>query len=254
MIKTENLCFSYGKKQVLYDINILAEKGKISAVLGKNGVGKTTLFRCILGLLTDYSGRITISDKQVGAMSAKQIALQIAYIPQVHYPSFHYSVLDMVLMGTGSRVFTFSTPKKEQYEAAQGALQKAGIEHLADRDYCRISGGEQQLVLIARALAQQTPILLMDEPTSSLDYGNQIRIMEQTRKLSNEGYTVLMSSHNPQHVLSYCDHAVALKGGTVLHSGTPEQTISPELMSELYEVKVTIEDLKNTKVILPVSD
>lgn len=251
MIWTENLCFSYGQKQVLHSVNISAKEGGITALLGKNGAGKTTLFGCILGLLKGYSGNVLIDGKQVNTMPIRRLARQTSYIPQIHYPSFNYSVLDMVLMGTGNQVHAFSSPKKEQYDAAQEAIKSVGIEHLADRDYCRISGGEQQLTLIARALAQRSQILLMDEPTSSLDYGNQIRVMQQARILADEGYTILMSSHQPQHVLSYCDNVIALKDGRVLRSGAPAETISKELISDLYGIDVTIEDIKNTKVIIP---
>lgn len=253
MIEIRNLSFSYGSRQVLNKVNLSAKSGEITMLLGRNGAGKTTLFRCILGLAKGYYGSIKISGREAKSLSAKEIAHNVAYIPQVHYPSFNYSVLDMVVMGTGSQVFAFSSPKKQQYDAAYRALDSIGITHLANQDYCEISGGEQQMTLIARALVQGAPILIMDEPTSSLDYGNQIKVMAKARQLSEQGYTVIMSAHNPQYALSYAHNAAALQDGAVLAHGVPSKILDKALIKELYGVDSYIETFNNTPFIIPIT-
>lgn len=254
MIKIQNLSFSYGTNEILCGVDMTVPKGGVTMLLGRNGAGKTTLFRCILGLSEAYGGSIIIAGKNAQTLSPKQTARHIAYIPQVHYPAFNYSVLDMVLMGTGRQVYAFSTPKAAQYKAAERALDRVGISDLAPRDYCGISGGEQQLTLIARALAQETPILLMDEPTASLDYGNQIMVMEQVRLLADKGFTILMSCHNPQHALSYATKVVALQDGRVLASGSPDTVLTSELIFRLYGVKAELKCVENDKVLLPMKN
>ncbi len=254
MIEIQNLSFSYGMRSVLNKVSLSAKDGEITMLLGRNGAGKTTLFRCILGLEKNYCGSIKISGREAKSLSAKEIARSVAYIPQVHYPSFNYSVLDMVVMGTGSQVFAFSSPKKQQYDAALSALDSIGIAHLANRSYCEISGGEQQMTLIARALVQGAPILIMDEPTSSLDYGNQLKMMEKAQQLSQQGYTVLMSAHNPQYALSYAHKAAALQNGAVLAHGVPSEILDKALIKELYGVDSNIENVNDTPLIVPITE
>ena len=169
-----DLRFAYGDHQVLRGVTFRAEYGEFLSVLGPNGVGKSTLFRCMLGLLTPTGGEATIDGRPIGAMTAAQLARHIAYIPQSHNPVFNFSVFDMVLMGTTAQTGTLSAPKKEHLARAEAALERLGIAHLKDRGYANISGGERQLVLIARAIAQQAKILVMDEPSANLDYGNRL--------------------------------------------------------------------------------
>ena len=173
-----NLSFSYGPRQVLRNVSFQAQRGEVLSVLGPNGAGKSTLFRCMLGLLTPTSGGTQIDGRDVAHMGASQLSRAIAYIPQSHNPVFNFSVLDMVLMGTTAQLGRFSAPGATQRAQAEEALAQLGIAHLRDRGYCRISGGERQLVLIARAMAQQARILVMDEPSASLDFGNRLRVME----------------------------------------------------------------------------
>lgn len=251
MITVDNLSFSYVRKPVLHGVSFSLEPGRLAAVLGKNGAGKSTLFRCILGLLTGYQGSITVDSREVRELSARQIAHRVAYIPQTHYPSFNYSVLDMVLMGTAHRLSVFTAPGREQRTLAEQSLDTLGIASLAPRSYTHLSGGEQQLVLIARALAQGSPILLMDEPTASLDYGNQLLVMKRVRELAERGYTILMSSHNPQHVLTFAHQVIALKDGSVLQSGGPDLVMDEALMEALYGVRTSFVETAGGKVIVP---
>ncbi len=249
----EKLSFSYCTRSVLRDVSFCAEDGRLLAILGPNGVGKTTLFRCILGLLSHYTGDILLNGVNARTLPPRELAHHIAYIPQQHGQAFNYSVLDMVLMGTSHRVSAFSAPKKRELEAACAALSRVGIQHLSEKNYAHLSGGEQQLVLVARALAQQTKTLLMDEPTSSLDYGNQTRILEQVRALAKEGYTVLLSTHNPQHALWYADAALALQDGHVAAFGAPDEVLTPALVSSLYGVDAQFVHTADGSVIVPFS-
>ena len=158
----ENVSFSYGKRSVLHNVSFGVEKGEFLSVLGPNGVGKSTLFRCLLGALAQYSGAIFVDGQEIRSLSHRERARRIAYIPQTHRPTFGYTVLDTALMGTTRQLSPFQQPKRAQIDAAHEALSRVGVAHLAERNFSHLSGGEQQLVLIARAIAQQSDILIMD--------------------------------------------------------------------------------------------
>lgn len=250
-LSCEKISFSYGGHNVLKEVSFSAREGDFLAVLGPNGVGKSTLFRCILGIISSYKGSIKIDGTDIRSLSKREMARRIAYIPQIHRPTFGYTVLDTVLMGTARQVGTFSQPKKHQLEIAWDAMGQLGIEALADRNFAHLSGGEQQLVLVARAIAQQADILVMDEPTSSLDYGNQLRVLQKVKGLSERGYTVLLSTHNPQHVLTFAGGLLALADGCVAAFGKPEDTLTAELMRKLYNINVDFMEAPCGKVIVP---
>lgn len=235
-LTVSNLSFSYGVTPILKNISFSLGEGQLYALLGANGAGKTTLFRCILGLNEKYEGSITVDGGEVRALRPRELSHRIAYIPQVHYPAFSYSVLEMVLMGTTHRLSAVGAPGAREEAAALDALRTLGTEQLAQRDYGKISGGEQQLVLIARALVQGTKLLLMDEPTASLDYGNQQRVLAAVRSLTREGHTVLLSTHDPQHALTYADRILALSDGKLIADGAPRDALTPALIRMLYGV------------------
>ena len=244
----ENVSFSYKDRTVLDDISFTVHSGSMTAVLGPNGVGKSTLFKCILGLLTDYRGKVTISGTETKNLAAEKLAALAAYIPQSHDTAFNFSVFDMVLMGTTARLRGFRVPSDEQSEITCQALERLNISFLKDRDYRKISGGERQLVLIARALAQKADVLIMDEPTANLDYGNSLRVLEQMRSLADQGYTILFSTHSPDQVFLYADRVLALSNQKILADGTPKGTISAGLIKTLYGVDVVVESLYNDKI------
>ena len=251
MISVKDLRFSYGAHEVLKGVSFQLTPGGLTALLGCNGAGKTTLFRCLLGLEKHYEGSIRLAGKELRDYTPARLAQQIAYIPQSSYPAFQYSVLDMVLMGTTRQVKMLASPGAKGIESSMEALDKLRIGHLAQRSFGRLSGGEKQMVLIARALAQQAKILLMDEPCASLDFGNQHRVMQTARELSRGGYTVIMSSHSPQQVLTYADRLLALSGGFIIKDGPPAQAMDEALMRTLYDISTQIIDTPSGQVILP---
>ena len=249
----DSLSFSYGSVPVLRDISFSLHDGELMSVIGPNGVGKSTLFKCILGALPGYTGTISADGEDMRHLTKRQRAAAVAYIPQIHRPTFGYTVLDTVLMGVGRQVGAFSQPKAEHIDIARDAIARVGVEHLGERDFSHLSGGEQQLVLIARAIAQRSGVLVMDEPTSALDYGNQFRVLELIRSLADEGYSVLLSTHNPQHALSYADTVLALSGGRTEAYGAPGETLNEELMRSLYRVNVEFVSSDSGTVIVPVN-
>jgi len=244
-IEVKNLSFSYGNHRVLDDVSFEALDGELLAVLGPNGVGKSTLFYCMLALQHPGAGAVLLDGKPVHEMPSTQLARRIAYVPQSHAPTFNYSVFDMVLMGTTARVGGFSAPGPDEMKAAQDALERVGIPHLASRGYLRISGGERQLTLIARALAQKAKVIIMDEPTANLDYGNGLRVLSLVKELARESYTVIQSTHNPDHAFLFADRVLALNNGRVAAYGAPRECLTAELIYELYRIHVRLREIED---------
>ena len=225
-IEVRNVSFAYLRgKTVLDNISFQIPDGEFVCLLGPNGVGKSTLFKCILRLLTSYSGEIFVDGTDSGSLSAKELSRRVAYIPQSAAAIFNYTVRDTVLMGTTAMTNGLRSPGKKEEAFVDQALKLLDIEYLKDRMFTRISGGERQLVLIARALAQQARILLMDEPTANLDYGNQLRVLEQIKTLSASGYTILESTHNPEQAFWYADRVLAVHGGKLIADGKPAEVM-----------------------------
>lgn len=247
MIEVRELSFSYGRHEVLKGISFTAEPGEMLCVLGHNGAGKSTLFKCMLGILRGYSGSVSIDGKNISDMSAVERARCVAYIPQAANPAFSYSVADMVLMGTMPQLSGRLSPGNAEKEIAMDALARLGIEDLAMRSYSQISGGEQQLVIIARAIAQGARILIMDEPTSSLDYGNQMRVQKQLTKLIEDGYTIIQSSHNPEQAYIFADRIICIRDGRIYRQGRPEEVLDEQLIRDLYNIDVEMISSGNDK-------
>jgi iron complex transport system ATP-binding protein len=239
-LEVQNLSFSYGERSILRDLNFSLKAGELLGILGANGSGKSTLFRCILGFEKIHAGRILLNGEDIYTKSRRELASLIAYVPQAHHPSFNYSVLDMVLMGTAAQNSPWSLPDEAQRNNAEEALKTMGIMDLAVRDFRRLSGGEQQLVLIARALAQKAWLLIMDEPTANLDYGNQLRLLFKIKDLSRRGFSIFLSTHNPDHAFLFADRVLALHENRIAAAGPPEEVLCPELIKKLYHVAVEI--------------
>lgn len=239
-LSVHSLCFSYDTAPLLKDISFSLDTGNFICVLGKNGAGKSTLFHCILNLLKNYTGTICLDQQNIKSFKERKLAKSIAYIPQLHKQSFTFSVFDMVLMGTTASLSPFATPKEKQKEAAMEALQLTGMENYASRIFSHLSGGEQQMVLIARALAQKAPILIMDEPCSNLDYGNQIRLLKKLKQLSALGYLVLLSTHNPEHAFLFADKVLVLHQGNAMALGKPQEVLTSSLLEKIYNIPIQL--------------
>lgn len=239
-IEAKSVEFAYKGNAVLRGLSFSAGSGDVMAVLGPNGVGKSTLFRCLLGLLHPQKGEILIDGKDMRGMSSAEIARLVAYIPQSAYPTFNYTVLDTVLMGAANRLGSFQSPGSVENQKALEILDSLGIAHLGHRGCGQISGGERQLALLARALAQDARILVMDEPTANLDYGNSWRVMERITSLADEGYTAIFSTHDPNQAFMHANQAFVMKDGQALTAGPPGVALCEELLTQLYNVNVTV--------------
>ena len=248
MLEVKNLSFSYGGRLILNDVSLTAEAGEFVSILGSNGVGKSTLFKCILGVLRDYSGTVTVDGRDTRSMSVRQLAQKIAYIPQMSASAFNYSVEDIVLMGTTVGLHSLRSPGRAEMRRAEDAMERMGIADLRQRCFHHLSGGERQLTVIARALAQQANILLLDEPSSALDFGNQVRILNEAKNLAQDGFTVIQSTHDPERAYMFSDRLIALKGGTVFAQGEPAQVLTADNIKQLYGVNTKLTSIYDDRV------
>jgi iron complex transport system ATP-binding protein len=241
MLSARNLSVGYGSRVVVSDISLDVKQGEVLCLLGPNGAGKTTLFKTLLGLIYPLAGEVTLDGKPLSSISARDRASRMAYVPQAHAGVFAYTVLDVVLMGRTAKLGLFSSPSKADEEMAMEALKSIGIERLANDDYTRISGGERQLALIARALAQGTPLLVLDEPTANLDFGNSARVLARVAALAKQGYAIVLSTHEPDHALTIGTKVVIVHEGKIAATGTPHEIVTTERLSSLYNIGVAVE-------------
>ena len=256
MIEIQKLSCSYGERQVLQNISLTVKDGELLSVLGANGAGKSTLLKCILGLIPYRAGTILADGIDIRALSVRELAEKIAYIPQESSSAFNYSVYDIVMMGTTPWLGALKGPGKKEALRVNGALKKAGILYLKNRCFHRLSGGEKQLVLLARAIAQNAGILLLDEPSSALDLGNRTMVLELLRNLANEGYTVVQTTHDAETAFIYSDLVAVLKGGCLYRLGSPKQVLTKKTIEDIYGLEVTENELLNgrARVFIPSSD
>jgi iron complex transport system ATP-binding protein len=239
-IEFKDIAFGYAQKTVIDDISLRIKHGDIVSILGPNGSGKTTLLKLLLGILQPRAGEVFIDGKPVSRMTPKALSKIVAYVPQAHRAAFAYEVIDMVLMGRSAHKSFFYRYSEEDHRIAESFLERLSIIHLKNRYYTEISGGERQLTLIARALAQGARTLVMDEPANGLDYGNQLRLLEHISDLSKDGYTFIQSTHFPEHSLWVADHVILLRNGKILSQGKPDTVIDSEAINSLYNTRVKI--------------
>jgi iron complex transport system ATP-binding protein len=211
--------------------------------LGPNGSGKTTLFKTMLGLLPAQAGDVRLDGAPIASLSRLQIARRVAYVPQAHSAQFPFRVIDMVVMGRTAHLGLFASPTRADRSKALDALAALGIAALAENEYTRISGGQRQLALIARALAQDAPAIVMDEPTASLDFGNQVTVLSEIKRLAARGLAVLLSTHDPDHAFSVGTRVALIDDGRLIAQGTPEQVLTPQRLHQVYGVRVIVERL-----------
>lgn len=241
MIRAQNVSFSYSKKLILDNVSIEIKEGDVVSLLGPNGAGKSTLIKILLGLLNPQGGDVYLDNENIKSYKEKELARKVAYVPQGSYLPFSYTVLDIVIMGRISHQSIFSTYGKKDREIAQNSLKQLGILNLKDKTYNELSGGQKQLVLISRALAQEAKVFVMDEPVSGLDYGNQLRLLENIKNLSNQGYTFLKSTHYPDHAFLVSNKVVLMKEGKILTMGSPDSVITKENINTLYDIDVSVD-------------
>lgn len=244
-LEIKDAACGYGKKTVLKNISVSVSSGEILCLLGPNGVGKTTLFKTIMGFLSLKHGEILLDGQNIAHLSQRQFARKLGYVPQAHNPPFPYKVIDVVVMGRTAHMGAFATPSKEDMRTALLSLERLEIDYLKDQIYTEISGGERQMVLIARALTQTPEFLVMDEPTSNLDYGNQIRVLKQIRNLAKSGLGVIMTSHFPEHAFLFTSRVVLIKRNGTLVCGNAAEVITEEHLREAYGIHVRITQVKD---------
>lgn len=253
VINVIDATFAYnGSGNVFEDINLSIKKGNIICILGPNGTGKTTLIKCLNGLLRLKNGEISLNGQDIYSINKNDVAKQIGYIPQGHSPIFPFTVLDVVLMGRAPHLSSFSSPTPKDYDIAHKSLEKLNIAHMMYKPYTELSGGEKQLVFFARIFAQKPNILLLDEPTSHLDFGNQIKTLKIINEMAKEGLSVVMSSHFPDHAFISADKVAIMKGKTIIDYGTPDEVINEENLENAYGIKVKIMDYdEKRKICVP---
>lgn len=239
-LKTENLSVGHGGCAVVEHIELELKPGEILCLLGPNGSGKSTLIKTLLNLIPPCAGRVLLNNNPLQQLAARELAQHLAYVPQSHANNLGFSVLDTVLMGRTRHWGLFGGPTQADHQAVHNALDQLGISELKQRDFNLLSGGQQQLVLIARALCQGAQTLVLDEPTANLDFANAAKVMHTLASLAAAGKSVVLSTHNPQDALGVNATACLLKGRAVLALGPAHQVITSETLSALYGVPVTV--------------
>lgn len=243
LISVQNLCFSYaedGARPIFRDVSFSVSPGEVFCLLGPNGTGKSTLLKCISNVLHGWQGTILLDGKDISRMKPAEAAKGISYVPQSQASPFPFLVHDIVVMGRAPHINVFSSPTLRDREIALAALETVGIRHLADRPCTMLSGGEWQLTLIARALAQEPRIMILDEPTSHLDMGNQMRILRVVRSLAEQGIGIVMASHFPDHAFITATEAAILDRGHMVHKGRPDKVITAEHLETAYGIVVKV--------------
>lgn len=247
VLEASDIRCGYGRKhpvEVVHGASFALDAGEFVCILGANGCGKTTTLKSLMGLLPLQGGQVLVEGRSLGDMDARARARCFAYIPQAHTPPFPFRVADVVMMGRTPYVSSYARQTAYDKAVACKAMELLGITELADRTYTELSGGQQQLVLIARALAQQTSILVMDEPTAALDFGNQQLVLSRMRMLSQMGKTVIMVTHDPDHALFCASRVIVMDDGLVIQDGTPRQCITTEMLDHIYHTSAKVLDVQ----------
>lgn len=259
ILEVENGCFGYPKQEeILTDINIKLEEGHILSVLGPNGIGKTTLLKCMIGLMPWSRGRSLLTGKDIRTLKSKEIWNMISYIPQTHGFSFSYTGLEMVMLGRSSHLGLFSQPGHREIEMAEAMMEKVGITRLADKDCNHMSGGELQMVLIARALINEPKLIILDEPETGLDFHNQILVLNMVEKLAHEeNIGAIMNTHYPTNAMSIADEALMMNRKGDRFYGPTGDILNESNISKSFDVNVVVDEImyqnRTIRSVVPVS-
>ena len=248
MYEIRDLHFRYPgtDREVLSGVELRIEKGDVLSILGPNGAGKSTLLGCMMHLLQPTAGTILVDGSSVADMSARQLAAKVSFVPQNVHPAFGYSVAEFVTMGRAPMISALRHPGAEDRRAAMETLEKMGIADLADRPLTEISGGEMQQATIARAIVRKPEVILFDEPTAHLDFGNQLRTLRVIKRLSEEGYTVVITTHNPDHAILLKGRAAILDRNGKITSGAADEIVTEENLSRIYQSEIKIRYFEET--------
>jgi iron complex transport system ATP-binding protein len=247
------LSIGYRDRVVGRALDVSLAQGEVLALLGPNGSGKTTLLKTLLGILAPLAGEALIDTKPIASYAASERARRIAYVPQSHVPSFAFTVETVVLMGRTAHGSLFSAPSAADRAVVGRALERFGIAALRARPYTMLSGGERQLVLLARALAQEPQFIVLDEPTASLDFGNQGKVMSEIRALAAAGLGILFTTHDPNHALRAADRAFLMRDGQRLAEGRVREVLTRARLQTLYgaPIEMLTDEATGTTAFLP---
>jgi iron complex transport system ATP-binding protein len=240
VLEAADVSCGYGPLEVVTKVSFTVSTGEVLCLLGANGAGKTTLFKAILGFLPLRGGSVLLEGRELGAWGRRELARTVAYVPQAHGAPFPFSVAEVVLMGRTPHLGMGGSPRPADVAIAGESLERLGIDHLARRPFTELSGGEAQMVLIARALTQQPTLLMMDEPTSSLDLANQGRVLRQVRRLAASGLAIMMISHTPDHAFAVATTAALLRPDQSLLVGPPRDVLTAASLHAAYGQEVLI--------------
>ncbi len=251
MLRVRDLHFSYGDLPVLRGVSLDAASGEICGLFGPNGCGKTTLFRCCLGLLPGRARSIAIDGRDLAGLDVGDRARLVAYVPQEHASPFPLLVRDVVMLGRTPHLGLLGAAGDEDRRIVFETIDWIGLTDLSERPFSHLSGGQRQLVLIARAVAQRTPLILLDEPASGLDFRNQVRIWTVLRALASTGTTVVVCTHDPNHVSWFCDRAIVMRDGVVAAAGPPDAALDAATLDALYPGTCAVVALEGRTTVVP---
>jgi len=250
-LDVENITFSYGERCVVDQCSFSLPRGQVVCLLGRNGSGKTTLLRLANRSLQPEKGRITIDGTDIHSFTRKRLARLIAFVPQSHNAVFGYTARDMTVMGRNPHMPMFARPSQQDYQLAEEAMRQVGIYELKDRCYMDMSGGERQLVFLARALAQQASYYLLDEPTAHLDFYNQHALMKTLRKIvEQQGCGALIALHDPNLAFYYADQVIMLRQGRIVNAGSVTDTMTSSNLSQLYNMQLKVVSLDGQNMVI----
>ena len=245
MISVENLAFSYKEKEIIKNLSFKLSGPAVCSILGPNGIGKTTFIKCLLGLNRKYSGKILINDKEIRDYDGRDFYSFVAYLKQGGKETSIYTVLDTVLLGLASRINPLLKPEKKDIDKVENILKELNIYNLKDEYVSRLSGGEAQMVYMARALVRDPEILILDEPESNLDYRNQLLILDLIKELAKKGKIIIFNTHYPAHALRFSDKSLLMSSGYNYRFGDTEDIITKENIENAYNIKVVVGDLSD---------
>ena len=240
MLSAQNLRIGYVDRVLAANISFTLDSGEVIAILGPNGSGKTTLFRTLLGLTPALHGAALLNGRAISELTPEVIARAVAYVPQVSANFANFSVIEVVLMARAPHLAWYASPGTKDRAIAESALAELNIGDFADREFIELSGGERQLVMIARALASEATILLMDEPTASLDFGNQFLILDEIAKLKARGVAVIFTTHHPDHALRIADRTLTIARDGKVEIGATSAVLSAASLTALYGIDIDL--------------